>query len=192
MRLDVRNITVRAGQAILVSDASFSVSPGEFVGLIGPNGAGKSTLLKSVVGIRPRDAGEVMLDGKPIADFSPRERARRLAFLPQERRVEWRVPARDVVMLGRYPHHSGFGGATDADREAVADAIARVDAASVEDRPAAVREDAGSARPRPCRPRTHPAGRRADCRPRSLPPAPRHGDIARRGEGGPRHPGCPA
>jgi iron complex transport system ATP-binding protein len=138
MRLDVRNITVRAGQAILVSDASFSVSPGEFVGLIGPNGAGKSTLLKSVVGIRPRDAGEVMLDGKPIADFSPRERARRLAFLPQERRVEWRVPARDVVMLGRYPHHSGFGGATDADREAVADAIARVDAASVEDRPAAV------------------------------------------------------
>jgi iron complex transport system ATP-binding protein len=138
MKLEVRDIIVRAGDTEIVSGASFSVSPGELIGLVGPNGAGKSTLLKAVVGVRSRDAGDVMLDGKLISEFAARERAQRLAFLPQERRVEWRLPSRDVVMLGRYPHRAGFGGSTDTDRSAVTEALAKVDASAVQDRPAAV------------------------------------------------------
>jgi iron complex transport system ATP-binding protein len=138
VKLEVRNITVRAGEVTLVSGASFTLEGGEFVGLIGPNGAGKSTLLRAVVGVRPRDGGDILLEGRPVSDYSPMERARCLGYLPQERRVEWRLPARDVVMLGRYPHRPGFGGPTDEDRQAVSVAIVRVDAAEVQDRPAAV------------------------------------------------------
>src|SRR5262249_20221135 len=138
MKLEAKDITVTAGDAVLVSGASFSVNPGELVGLVGPNGAGKSTLLKAVVGVLPPDTGEVILDRKPVSQFAVRERAKRLAFLPQERRVEWRLPSRDVVMLGRFPHQSGFGGPTDADRIAVGDALSRVDAVAVEARPASV------------------------------------------------------
>lgn len=138
MKLEVRDITVRVGDKVLVSNASFSVASGELVGLIGPNGAGKSTLLKAVIGVRPRDAGEVMVDGQPMSSFSSRERAKRLAYLPQERRIEWRLPARDVVMLGRYPHHSGFGGPTEVDRNVVDGVLARADAAAIQGLPATV------------------------------------------------------
>jgi iron complex transport system ATP-binding protein len=137
MKLDAIGVTVRVGDATLVSNASLAVGAGEFVGLIGPNGAGKSTLLRAIVGIRPRDDGAVTLDGRMLGDIPARERARKLAFLPQERRVEWRLRVRDLVMLGRYPHHSGIGGASAADTAAVAKAMAEVDAVGLEDRIAA-------------------------------------------------------
>ena len=138
MKLEAMGITVKVGDAVLVSNASLSVNPGELVGLVGPNGAGKTTLLKAIVGVRRHDGGAVVIDGRPIDEFSANERARRLAFLPQERRIEWRLPSRDVVMLGRHPHRSSFGGPSAADRSAVGDALAKVDAMSIQHRPAAV------------------------------------------------------
>src|SRR6185295_8910090 len=136
MKLEAKNISVSHRGHRIVADASLSVSSGEMVGLIGPNGAGKSTLLKAALGIIPKDAGSVALDGQDFFELPSRVRAQRVSFLPQERRVEWRLPARDVVMLGRYPHRSGFGGPTDADRAAVGDALTKVDATTVQDRPA--------------------------------------------------------
>jgi iron complex transport system ATP-binding protein len=138
MKLEAKGIVVTAGQKRIVDGADLTIGEGQFLGLIGPNGAGKSTLLRAIVGVQPREAGEVSLDGRPAEEYPPRERAKRVAFLPQERRVEWRVPARDVVMLGRYPHHAGFGGPTAADRDAVERSIESVDAHGLEDRPAAV------------------------------------------------------
>jgi iron complex transport system ATP-binding protein len=128
MRLEASGVVVRAGGRRIVDGASLTVAPGELVGLIGPNGAGKSTLLRAIVGVRGCDAGDVRLDGLPVESLTPRERARRIAYLPQERRVEWRLPARDVVMLGRFPHREGFGGPTLASRAAVDRALARVEA----------------------------------------------------------------
>lgn len=138
MKLEARNVTVSIRRAKIVNNAALDVAAGELVGLIGPNGAGKSTLLKAVLGIQARDTGDVMLDGQDISSLSSRERACRIAFLPQERRVEWRLPGREIVMLGRYPHHSGFGGPTANDREAVERAIDAVDGAKIVDRPVAV------------------------------------------------------
>ena len=138
MKLDARDVTVKAADATLVAGASLSVQAGEFVGLIGPNGAGKSTLLRAIVGVRPRNAGEVTLDRRPLADIPARERARNLAFLPQERRVEWRLRVRDVVTLGRYPHHAGIGGATEADNRAVDQALVSVDVEHLQAMPASV------------------------------------------------------
>jgi iron complex transport system ATP-binding protein len=138
MSLQAKGIFVAAGDKRIVDGADLSLTAGEFVGLVGPNGAGKSTLLRAIVGVQARQGGDVKLNGKPSHTYSPRDRGRLLAFLPQERRVEWRLPARDVVMLGRYPHHAGFGGPTAQDRESVAQAIAAVDAQGLEARPAAV------------------------------------------------------
>jgi iron complex transport system ATP-binding protein len=138
MKLEARNITVAVKGSNLVSDCSLQVNPGELVGLIGPNGAGKSTLLKAIMGLRPRDAGEVEIGGKAAAAIQDRERARLVAFLPQERRVEWLLPSRDIVMLGRYPHQIGFGGATAADHAAVARALEEVDGLQLAERPVSV------------------------------------------------------
>jgi iron complex transport system ATP-binding protein len=138
MKLEARDITVTIKGCKIVDGASLSLASGELVGLIGPNGAGKSTLLKAIIGIRERAAGSVTIDGKDFDAMPSLQRARNVAFLPQERRVEWRLPVHDIVMLGRYPHQSGFGGPTDADKAAVARALEAVDCTGIEDRPVAV------------------------------------------------------
>lgn len=138
MKLEARNITVGVKGRRLVDDASLSVSGSELVGLIGPNGAGKSTLLRALLGIRERTNGSVQLDGRDFLALPARDRARAVAFLPQERRVEWRLPAHDVVMLGRYPHQAGFGGPTPDDRAAVDRAIDAVDAKDFSGSPVAI------------------------------------------------------
>jgi iron complex transport system ATP-binding protein len=138
MKLVARSIAVTAGGRAIVQGASLEVGPGELVGLIGPNGAGKSTLLKAILTLRPRIGGTVSLDERAIETIPPRERARWVAYLAQEGRVEWRLRARDVVALGRRPHLSRFGGPGAADAAAVGRAIAAVEAEDFADRPVAV------------------------------------------------------
>lgn len=58
------------------------VAPGTLVALVGPNAVGKSTLLKAIAGLRPV-RGQVLLDGTDLASVSPRERLRRVGYLPQ-------------------------------------------------------------------------------------------------------------
>lgn len=138
MKLEARHITVQLGGWKIVDDVSLSVAPGELVGLIGPNGAGKSTLMRAMLGLRERAGGEVLLDGRDLFSLGGAERARAVSFLPQDRRVEWRLRARDVVMLGRYPHQSGLGGATAKDHAAVDAALTQVEAMYLVDRPVQV------------------------------------------------------
>lgn len=138
MKLEARNISIAINGASIVSNVRLSLATGELVGLIGPNGAGKSTLLKAMLGLRPRDGGDVLLDGADFLAQSAIQRARRVAFLPQERQVEWRLPSRDIVMLGRYPHRTRFGGPTADDRAAVNRALDAVDGHAIADRPVSV------------------------------------------------------
>lgn len=138
MRLEARSLSVSIQGRELVSNASLHIAGGELVGLIGPNGAGKSTLLRAMLGIREKSAGAVTLNDSDFLAMPGRERARSVAFLPQERRVEWRLPAYDIVMLGRYPHQAGFGGPTPEDRAAVDRALDAVDGHGLRDRPVSV------------------------------------------------------
>lgn len=138
MKLEAKSVSVSIRSRELVSRASLHISGGELVGLIGPNGAGKSTLLRAMLGITEKSAGDILLDGKDFLALPGSERARAVAFLPQERRVEWRLPAHDIVMLGRYPHQTGFGGPTPEDRAAVDRALEAVDGNGLRDRPVAV------------------------------------------------------
>lgn len=138
MKLEARNVSIAIKGASIVSGATLGISTGELIGLIGPNGAGKSTLLKAMLGLRPRDGGDVLLDGADFLAHGTTQRARNVAFLPQERQVEWRLPSRDIVMLGRYPHRSRFGGPTADDRAAVSRALDAVDGHAVADRPVSV------------------------------------------------------
>lgn len=138
MKLEGKGVSVSIRDRELVSRASLHVSGGELVGLIGPNGAGKSTLMRALLGISEKSTGDILLDGRDFLTMPGRERARAVAFLPQERRVEWRLPAYDIVMLGRYPHQAGFGGPSPEDRAAVDRALEAVDGHDLGDRPVAV------------------------------------------------------
>lgn len=79
--------------------------PGEILAILGPNGSGKSTLLKATNGILPKSGGEILLDNMPLETLTPREIAKKVAYLPQSRAVP-NITARRMVLHGRFPYLS--------------------------------------------------------------------------------------
>jgi ABC-2 type transport system ATP-binding protein len=81
--ITVQNLTKVYGQLKAVDDFSFTVSPGEIVGLIGPNGAGKTSTLRCIVGIQAPSAGRIAIGGHDIVK-DPVPAKRQLAFMADE------------------------------------------------------------------------------------------------------------
>jgi iron complex transport system ATP-binding protein len=95
----------RSGSGRLVLDAvSLEVGRGLIVGLLGPNGSGKTTLIRIMAGLLAPRRGGVFLSGEPIARFTRRQLARRMAMVPQETHAAFDFSVLDMVMMGRYPH----------------------------------------------------------------------------------------
>lgn len=128
-------VGVRLSGRLVVENVSATLPARSLTALVGPNGAGKTSLLRALVGLLPHE-GRARLAGDDLARLSPRERARRIAYLPQGHEAHWPLPARDIVALGRIPH-----GAADpdtlsaADREAVARAMETTDTLHFAERP---------------------------------------------------------
>jgi len=99
-RLQAIGIEVRARTKTLLRDVSLDVAPGEFVAIIGPNGAGKSTLLNALAGDRVLADGEILLDGRPLGQWSKLVLARRRAVLPQHSAVAFDFTGLQIAMLG--------------------------------------------------------------------------------------------
>lgn len=77
MELEVRDLTVNYGGVVAVDGVSFSVKPGEVIGLIGPNGAGKTSLIDAITGFTAMSAGRILLDGSDLTNVAPHLRVRR-------------------------------------------------------------------------------------------------------------------
>ena len=90
--------------------------------LVGPNGAGKTTLIKALAGLVPC-FGKVEIEGQDRDTMKSRERAQKLAYLPQGHEFSWPLPAAEIVALGRYPHADPFARVSPEDRQAVAHAM---------------------------------------------------------------------
>lgn len=81
---------------------------GQLVGLIGPNGAGKSTLLRAIAGVLRPQEGAVRLEGEDLESIPAREVAARMALVPQIAPYTHGFTARELVLMGRYPHLGRF------------------------------------------------------------------------------------
>ncbi|GLR54793.1 ABC transporter ATP-binding protein [Shinella yambaruensis] len=124
--LTIENLSATLAGKRVVDGVSLTVGKGSFTGLIGPNGAGKSTFLRACLGLVPA-SGMVRLDGVDLAGLRAAERARHLAYLPQERETAWAMSVEAVVALGRLPHHARFAAPSERDRAAIEAAITRMD-----------------------------------------------------------------
>jgi len=86
----------------ILHNLSFSLQPGSVCALVGPNGAGKSTLLRLLLGVLTPTRGQISLDGQPLQSFSHRQRAQRIAYVPQRTSLAFAFTIREFVRLGRY------------------------------------------------------------------------------------------
>jgi iron complex transport system ATP-binding protein len=114
--LRLRHLTIFYGARPALREVDLVVPPGEFVALAGPNGSGKTTLIRSVLGLLPSPPGTIELFGRPAETLTVRERARRVAWVPQEETPRDDVPLLDYVLYGRNAHLGWLEGESGADR----------------------------------------------------------------------------
>ncbi|MCW2305976.1 manganese/iron ABC transporter ATP-binding protein [Rhodobium gokarnense] len=117
-------VTYRNGHTALFK-ASFEIPRGTVTALVGVNGAGKSTLFKAIMGFLPLATGEIRLLGRTVKQAL---KENLVAYVPQAEEVDWAFPVlvEDVVMMGRYGHMGFLRRPRAADREAVDEALSRV------------------------------------------------------------------
>ena len=121
--LDIRSLTVSYRSAPVLWEVDAAFPAGRLCAIVGPNGAGKSTLLKAALGLVPRDAGRVLVDG-----VEGRNALDRVAYVPQRESVDWDFPitVAEVVQMGRYRATGWFRRVGRADRAIAAECLERV------------------------------------------------------------------
>jgi iron complex transport system ATP-binding protein len=124
--ISLEEVTVRLGGREVVRGVTADVEEGEWVALIGPNGAGKTSLLRAVAGLIPC-SGSVSLHGTRLEELARRERAQRLALVPQEPRTPPWLTVAEYVLMGRTPYLRPLAREGEPDREAAARSLARLD-----------------------------------------------------------------
>lgn len=125
--LIAESISVRRGGRNILDQVSVRIEPGEFLSIVGPNGSGKSSLLRALSGIWKISEGAVRVNGKDLYELARRELARRIAFVPQDTRMDFAFTSEEVVAMGRHPRRGRFERASPDDRRAIDAAIASCD-----------------------------------------------------------------
>ena len=131
---ETKDLAIGYGKAPLAEAIAVGVPRGKILTLIGPNGAGKSTLLKTLAGQLAPVGGTVLLDGQDLTSYTGNARAQKLALmLPHTRRTEL-TTCFEFAAAGRIPYTGRLGILSEADKQAVGDALALVGASHLADR----------------------------------------------------------
>lgn len=134
LRLEVRALSVRRADRLVLQDVDFSLGPGECLSIVGPNGSGKTTLLLTLLGLLPPAAGAVTLNGVDVRRMPARQRGRWLAYVPQALTFPPPFSVQDVVADGRFPYLFGIARLRPADLDAVHGALERCGLTTLADR----------------------------------------------------------
>ncbi len=132
--MEIKNLSAAYGSMQVLSDISAVFPSGEVTVVVGPNGSGKSTLMKIAANIMAPLSGEILADGRPLSEMSPREAARRVAYLPQVRDVPDLTVER-MVLHGRFPHMGFPRRYGNEDRAIVEEVLTETGLAQLRDRP---------------------------------------------------------
>jgi iron complex transport system ATP-binding protein len=107
--LSAERVTLAYGASVVIRDLDCAIPARSITALIGPNGCGKSTLLRALAGMLPPQAGEIFLEGVPVAIRPLKDLARRIGVLAQSAVAPEGLTVIDLVRQGRYPHRTLFG-----------------------------------------------------------------------------------
>jgi ABC-type Mn2+/Zn2+ transport system ATPase subunit len=130
--LEVKDVTVAYGSRLALDSVSLVIPHAAQVAVVGPNGAGKSTLFKAMMGLLPMRTGEMLIHGRPAAEYRDP-----IAYVPQREDVDWRFPVtvHDVVAMGRYGLRGWLRRLSAADRQVVGRCLERMGISDLAERP---------------------------------------------------------
>ncbi|PFE94938.1 iron ABC transporter ATP-binding protein [Bacillus thuringiensis] len=134
--MEIKNVTFSYDNVTnRLKSVSSEIEIGKITTIIGPNGCGKSTLLSVMSRNHVPSSGEVILDGKAISEYKPKEFARKLAVVHQQNEAPADITVEKLISFGRMPYKNIFSTQTDEDREAIERALVCTNLQSKRDKP---------------------------------------------------------
>lgn len=132
--ISVKNLRFRYNSLDVLSEISFSLKTGDYIGLVGPNGSGKTTLLKVILGLVRPDEGEVRLFGQNSTDFTQWQRIGYLPQKPAALNPHFPVTVGEIIALGllsrkKYPRQMNR-----SDEAAISSVLDLLDIRDIRDR----------------------------------------------------------
>lgn len=115
--IEVAHVSFSYGTDEVLTDITFAIHPGDYLGIIGPNGAGKTTLLKIMLGILPPASGSVTLFGQDIASFRDWPSIGYVAQKAVTFDAHFPASVEEVVLMGRYARAGLLHRVTHKDRK---------------------------------------------------------------------------
>lgn len=102
MKIQYQDIHVRLGGKEILKGVDLENREGCLTGIIGPNGCGKSTLIKTTFGITTPSQGEILVDGKPVSSYKPKQLASMIGYVGQDMASVFDFTVQEVVAMGLY------------------------------------------------------------------------------------------
>lgn len=121
--IEIQDLCVTLDRNEILRDIALTIRSGEYLSIVGPNGAGKSTLIRCLAGLCAEWGGRIRIGDRDLRDFSGRQRARIMSYVPQAQERTLPFTVHEFVMMGRYPHLSPFTSCRPEDEKAVQNAL---------------------------------------------------------------------
>ncbi|MDD5406274.1 MAG: ABC transporter ATP-binding protein [Sulfurovaceae bacterium] len=119
----------------VLEEIDFTISSGEVVSLLGPNGCGKSTLIRLILKLIRSNIGEIKLNGKSIHNYSHKEIAEHIAYIPQYHNVPFNYTVLEMVMMGRVSKLGFFATPSPHDHEIAYESLSKIGISNLANKP---------------------------------------------------------
>jgi len=130
----LQDLSFRYGDSPLLEGLNLEIHAGDFIGVMGANGSGKTTLVRLLAGYLKAAQGSIELEGAPLQGFSARERARKIAVVPQNFDVLFPFSVKEVVLMGRWAYLKPMAWESERDLEIAQESMRLADCLHFQDR----------------------------------------------------------
>ena len=104
MSLYIENISLKRGLKNIVNTFNLKIVQGQCVVILGLNGTGKTTLIQAIAGLLPVTKGNIWVNNQCIYEMKPRQRAQKIAYVPQHMVCDLEYTVSDFILMGKTPY----------------------------------------------------------------------------------------